>query len=83
MQSKTTAPQHLSQPPRVRMCGIAFGQLLVMLGDKGSKKFGYTHLAFCEMNIPEDGDRFVLISSGYFLLEEGEMGEGCFLWGSS
>lgn len=38
------APQHLSQPPRVRMWGIAFGQLLVMPGDKDSKKFGHTHL---------------------------------------
>lgn len=69
MQSKT----------RVRMWGIAFGQLLVMPGDKDSKKFGYTHLTVCETNIPEDGDRFVLISSGYFL-QEGEMGSGCFLW---
>lgn len=62
------------------MWGIAFGQLLVMHGDKGSQKFGYTHLTVCEMNIPGDGDRFVLISSGYFLLEEGEVGSDCFLW---
>lgn len=80
MWSKTTTPQHLSQLPRLRMWGIAFGQLLVMLGDKGSKKFGHTHLTVCEMNISEDGDRFVPISADYFLLEESEMGSDCFLW---
>lgn len=51
-----------------------------MLGDKGSKKFGHTHLTVCEMNISEDGDRFVPISADYFLLEESEMGSDCFLW---
>lgn len=75
-----------------RMCEIAFGQLSMMLGDKPRKakvfvqpksKFGYMHLTLCVINIAEDGDKLVPISSGYLLLEEGEMGSDRCLLSSS
>lgn len=63
----------------------------MMLGNKPRKtkifvqpksKFGYTHLTLCVINVAEDGDEFVPISSGYLLLEEGEMGSNCCLLSS-